>query len=93
MGIVIELDRDLGVDTPSKTNDITVFPNPVIDVVNFTSKEIINSIDIFNVLGQKIMTVENIQNNQLDVSSLESGSYILKIKSNSGFNRAKIIKQ
>lgn len=93
VGIVIELDIDLAVDGPSKTNEITVYPNPVTDLVSITSNEIVNSVEVFNLLGQKMMTIRDIQNNQLDVSSMESGVYILKAISNSGFNTTKIIKK
>ena len=49
---------------------------------------------IYNLLGQVVVT-KTIQNNEgsIDVASLKSGSYFVKIQSETGSQTVKVIKQ
>lgn len=58
-------------------NDATVFPNPFVDVVNIQSSAIIERIDIVTLTGQQVLAIDDPQE-QLDLSSLKSGVYLLK---------------
>ncbi len=63
-------------------SDITVYPNPVSDIL-FINANLENAeIQIFDNLG-KIVISEKLDNNSIDVSILKSGSYIIKIQNNS----------
>ena len=70
-----------------------VYPNPIkhnimIENINFT----INSIDIYNVTGQLVMSeYVNSMNTVLNISDLEKGIYLLDIKSNNTSIKRKII--
>ncbi len=81
------------------TNDIAnqsikVYPNPVKDVVNLQTSKEVNTIAIYNLAGQKIISKEvNIINPSLNVSSLPKGVYILKVETNEGSISHKIIKE
>lgn len=73
----------------------TVSPNPVSDVLNISKKEGvgINTVEIFNLLGQSIDKITNGEKtNMFDVSHLKSGTYILKINSDKGISNTKFIK-
>lgn len=73
----------------------TVAPNPVSDVLNIVKKEgvAINTVEIFNLLGQKIHTISNApQTTAIDVYHLKSGTYILKTSSDQGISNLKFIK-
>ncbi|PZO27909.1 MAG: hypothetical protein DCF13_10355 [Flavobacteriaceae bacterium] len=73
---------------------IKVYPNPVSNLLTITSEETISDVVIYNMLGQTIMT-KTIQNNEgtIDVATLKTGSYFVKIQSESGSQTVKIIKQ
>ncbi|MBO6632761.1 MAG: T9SS type A sorting domain-containing protein, partial [Psychroserpens sp.] len=71
---------------------LTIFPIPTRDVLNFEGvPESGLKIEIYDVIGKSIMNTTVSQNSALDVSSLESGIYVIKFE-NFGDN-IKFIKQ
>lgn len=62
---------------------LTVHPNPVTDgkVYITTSQNLVKDIEIFDVLGKKIHS-STLFGEELNVSKLSSGVYIIKIKEN-----------
>ncbi|UOK41853.1 MULTISPECIES: DUF7619 domain-containing protein [Flavobacterium] len=73
-----------------------LYPNPVNNVLNIETKQTIevSSINIYNQLGQLVLVVPNAQNvSKVDVSSLSSGNYFIKINSDKGTSNTKFIKQ
>lgn len=75
--------------------NVQIFPNPVRNelIVTYTNSISNYQIDIFNVLGKKIKTFNNISSNTLDVSFLSQGIYIVKITDNSEYKTFKLIKR
>ncbi|UUF13195.1 MULTISPECIES: T9SS type A sorting domain-containing protein [Flavobacterium] len=72
-----------------------IYPNPVKDVLNISLQNNIEikSISIYDVLGQLVVAIPNIENvSNIDVSKLRSGNYILKVKSDKGNSSTKFIK-
>jgi hypothetical protein len=72
-----------------------IYPNPVKDILNIDVKKQIEltSISIFNTLGQQILVIPNAQQiKQMDVSSLKTGNYFIKMNTNKGISNAKFIK-
>ena len=55
-----------------------IFPNPasIAETININTKESIENIDIYNVLGLKIMTITD---NKIPTEGMSSGTYIVKI--------------
>jgi len=75
----------------SDENSIHLFPNPVKDILSIKSPSILKKLEVFNVLGQKVMGREN--TNSLNVTKLNSGAYILKtINENGTVSTKKFIK-
>lgn len=73
----------------------SVYPNPVENNLNISKKEEIeiSSITIYNMLGQIVVAIPNAKNIEtVDVSSLKSGNYFVKINSNRGNSNTKFIK-
>lgn len=72
---------------------VFVFPNPVIDVMNIlTSKDkVVSKIFLFSLDGKSVLEKEII-NNQIDISFLPKGTYIIKTNISKKEN-FKIIKQ
>lgn len=88
----------LGTTEISEKSDlgITVYPNPAIDEINVRSKAAkIKQISIVDISGRSIKTVLSNQDNDMsiNVSDLESGSYILIINTDKGRYNSKFIKK
>ena len=66
----------------SNENSIRLFPNPVSDILSIKSLSTLKKLEVFNVLGQKVLGREN--TNILNVSKLNSGAYILKTMNENG---------
>ena len=66
-----------------------VFPNPASDVLNISSSVTINKMEMFNVLGDKIM--QSSKTNQLNIERLKPGIYLLKIFNNNRSTTKKVV--
>uniref|UniRef100_UPI00404B3ADD T9SS type A sorting domain-containing protein n=1 Tax=Flavobacterium sp. TaxID=239 RepID=UPI00404B3ADD len=65
------------------SNSFSFYPNPAKDVVNFSSTTTIENIAFYNVLGQEVLIKQiNSKEITVDVSSLVSGTYIVKLNGN-----------
>ena len=76
--------------------DISIYPNPAAAVLNINAKNQnkISLIHIYNVLGQLVLVIPNAQKiSSVDVSSLKTGNYFIKIISDKGSSNAKFIKE
>lgn len=74
---------------------VKLYPNPTNSKITIESQIInLKSIEIFNSLGQLIQAIPN-ENNQLniDVSSLQTGTYFVKVHSDKGVGVSKFVKQ
>jgi hypothetical protein len=72
----------------------TLYPNPAKDVLNIQAKQdvTINSVEIYNQLGQIVMATTNAINS-VDVSNLASGTYFVKVNTEKGSANAKFVKE
>ncbi len=93
-GWMLYLD-DLILGTNAVVNTkISVFPNPVENILTINASEKVDAIMIFNVLGQQVSEVIiDETNKQIDVSGLANGIYMLKVISNSTQDTFKIVKK
>ena len=73
------VDFTLGVEDVDLKDDINIvlYPNPVQNTLQINALNSIDSIEIFNLLGQKVM--EQKGSNAINVRSLSKGNYIVKI--------------
>lgn len=85
---------DLGIDKP-ETATFIAYPNPVINTLNLSAGISITAVEIYNLQGQRIMTLDTEAKNQLqlDMSGLASGAYLVKINSQNTVETLKIVKQ
>lgn len=71
---------------------VSLQPNPANEVLKINSSFKIREIEIHNSLGQVVLRKEGSQNIEtLDVSMLESGVYVVRIKTQRGFANKKLI--
>ena len=73
---------------------LTYYPNPASSTINLSAEKIIDSVAIYNILGQKVID-QNIDeiNSSLNVSSLTVGTYIMKVSIDGQIGTYKIIKR
>ncbi|QQR95580.1 MAG: T9SS type A sorting domain-containing protein [Bacteroidota bacterium] len=74
-----------GLAAPESSNSINILPNPVLDVMTFTSVKTVSSFQIFTTDGRLILTsnrpIQSNEEHSLNVSMLSSGIYFLKVYS------------
>ena len=74
-------------------NPITIFPNPMTSRLNLNVSPIaiVEHVTLIDILGQD--TGATMSNNQIDISRLEAGVYILTLDTNLGSLTRKVIKE
>jgi hypothetical protein len=81
------------------TNDnaiegLVVYPNPTRNVLNVSAQTEISSVEVINVLGQVLLTETSVASDvQMDMSSLSSGTYFVRINSENNSSVVQVIKQ
>ncbi|WP_310992394.1 T9SS type A sorting domain-containing protein [Aequorivita marina] len=72
----------------------TFYPNPTRDNLNLSAKNTIEKVGIYSLLGQEVMQLFPEKERQsIDVSSLASGVYVMKVEVNDEIGTYKIIKK
>lgn len=77
-------------------NDFKIYPNPIQNYLNIESTQFISSIEMFNILGKKVLEMKNINKTSVtyNIENLSAGVYLMKVlDSNNGFEIRKIIKK
>lgn len=73
---------------------LTYAPNPVKTNLNIKCDEIIDEVSVYNLLGQLVSKTKALNSElQVDLSSLKSGNYFVKVSSGSSSSTFKIIKE
>jgi CotH kinase protein/Secretion system C-terminal sorting domain len=68
-------------------NDVSVYPNPVRNLLNIENKnQIISTIEIYDFLGKLIISKNN--EVSIDVSNVENGIYFCKINNINGYSKS-----
>ena len=84
---------DLGTED-STLKGFRFYPNPANDIIILKSLNNVEMVEVFSILGQKLITKKiGVPNYELDISELSSGNYIMKIISNNEIGIYKLIKQ
>ena len=68
---------NLGINEVKKELNASIFPNPVKDILNIQFDGKLKSVEIYNLQGQKLITATQ---KQINISSLSSGIYIVRIE-------------
>ncbi|MDB4167968.1 T9SS type A sorting domain-containing protein, partial [Polaribacter sp.] len=72
---------------------LNMFPNPASDVLNISSQSTINTVEIYNVLGQKVITMQVEDTSaEINVSNLNAGIYLIKYEINNSTSTKKFVK-
>ena len=89
-----EISSNLLSVSEAKLKTVSMYPNPVIDVLNIESKNKITEINVYDFTGrlQKNEKV-NSENAKVNLTELKTGTYLVKIKDGNSEKTYKIIKQ
>jgi hypothetical protein len=72
---------------------INIYPNPVSNNLNIECEERIDNLELYDALGRMLIREENVLGNaSIDVSNLDNGIYILKIRTAKGSGEYKVVK-
>lgn len=82
----------LGVSDNAIKSNLKVYPNPATDIVNVSSNKKIENITVIDMTGKKVQSFK--AGNQINVSSLPKGTYILQVYYGEGaVENTKLIKK
>lgn len=74
-------------------NLFSVHPNPVVNILNISSKAMVNSVIVYDLLGKIVAnTNPNAVSPSIDMSSLASGTYLVNITIGDASKTIKVIK-
>lgn len=81
----------------TKNHLFSFYPNPAFDYITLNTDETANgenTVNIYNIIGELVMTKKRIQNQQkINIDDLISGVYLVEIRSNDLFEKQKLIVQ
>ncbi len=72
---------------------VSIYPNPVGNKIFIQSKNDIESVSIYSITGALVYQTNQLTENTIELITLKSGVYLVKIKSNKGIHFKKIIKK
>jgi hypothetical protein len=76
------------------TNKLSYYPNPVTDVLNIANDKIITDVSVINILGKTVMSkTVNSTTTQIDMTSLPSGNYFIKVTLDGMIKTVTVVKQ
>ncbi|WP_395091240.1 GEVED domain-containing protein [Vaginella massiliensis] len=80
--------------TDEKISDLKYYPNPVSSHLGLTSEKIMESVTIYNLTGQKVLTaMPKASKTLLNLSSLPAGNYVVEVKFKDDVKTMKILKK
>ncbi|WP_228426081.1 T9SS type A sorting domain-containing protein [Chryseobacterium carnipullorum] len=86
----------LGVNDVTKNdNTITVYPNPAKNMIVISSKDVLRSYTIYDEAGRLVMSASSLKGNkqEVNVSSIQTGNYIVTVETDKQTVNKKFIKQ
>lgn len=76
-----------------KTFEITLYPNPAQEQINFRTSTTIQSVEIYNLAGQKVVS-QKVIDGSVNINQLPSGTYMVKAYTENGeISSFKVIKK
>lgn len=65
--------------TTNHKNTYSIYPNPATDILNISTDEILEEYQVFDITGKEVLK-GRFETNRINVTQLQNGVYILKIK-------------
>ena len=84
--------EDLTENAIETTTAMSIFPNPTNGMLNVTSNEEIDSIEIFNSIGNTVVSSKVVGNSSaIDMSNLPNGMYFVRVSTSNGIETVKVV--
>ena len=83
--------HNMGIDDMASAVDFSVFPNPATERLNISCNEAVREINVIDVTGRTVMTLG--ATNSVNVSSLASGVYMVRVATENGIGMQKFVKE
>jgi len=96
ISIPVSLIVETGVGTEEyMIDDLKYYPNPANEMLTISAAEILESITIYSMLGQELVSKEIFDGYtaEIDMTNLSPGTYLIKVFANSKINTLRIIKK
>ncbi|MDX6747938.1 T9SS type A sorting domain-containing protein [Polaribacter sp. PL03] len=98
-GLVLYIDNLSSEEIPAATASVEennsfkfeIFPNPANNLLNIETQEVLKKVEIFNLLGKKVLSANNVSKS-IDISSLSKSMYLVKLTSEKGISTKKLVK-
>src|SRR5690554_102203 len=71
-------------------DSVKIYPNPTNGIVFISTNQHISSLEVYNLIGQRVIAANN--TDQIDLSQLNTGTYIIKINTEKGTVSHRIVK-
>lgn len=92
MSVTFEEDPTSGIATPNATTRFTIYPNPVAHSVNIDTDATINGVEVYTIGGQRMASLSgNVTN--VDMSAYPTGTYLIKIITETGIASQLVVKK
>lgn len=73
-------------------SQLKIYPNPAKNFINIESNDVVlTSVELYNILGAKVVSQKKLINNQLNISGLSKGIYMLKLSAEGASTTKKIV--
>jgi hypothetical protein len=77
-----------------ETSNVKMYPNPTSSVFTIEAKEVVESVSLFNVLGQEVLAkYPNSNSVTLDIANLQTGVYVVKTMIGGVSSTSRIVKK
>lgn len=86
------IQNTLGLQENDFIKNISVYPNPVKNILNFKTEHNISKVEVYDSAG-RILSSNSVSENKIDLSNLKIGNYILKLYTEKGIMHTKIMKE
>jgi hypothetical protein len=91
---VVTLSTCVGIEEYTNDDNITIYPNPATSTFTIESKYQVQSIQIYNLLGEEILnTTPNNNQYTININQFSKGIYFVEIKTENGVVRKKVVKE
>lgn len=93
-GVITVIDSSVGLDS-FEFEDFIFYPNPVKDRINLKSDLQIQNISIYTILGQKVLSLENLDRaiQSINIEKFKSGLYLMEVTIGDSVKIFKVIKE
>ena len=89
----VVVDGVLGLEDVNTSSNFTYFPNPVNNVLSIKAQASIDSITVYNMLGQTVVrSTPNTTTTAVDMSGLQTGAYFVQVAINNSIETVRVIK-